>query len=182
MLAVRTIQTRGTILVKATMTALAVAATIFANSPWAADPDDLQELVDNGYFVKCDLTSTNLKGADMAMANLTGANLSGADLWAAQRATGSSLAGRLFPSYCDGETTKANSASAVLNKWLKVHTSQDVVVHSIRHAMRDRLLAVLCPADIIDQMGGWSRKGVRESYGRGYQVGQLQCWVAMAVG
>tara|TARA_B110000208_G_scaffold93344_1_gene117272 strand:- start:239 stop:742 length:504 start_codon:yes stop_codon:yes gene_type:complete len=167
MLAVRTIQTRGTILVKATMTALAVAATMFANSPWAADPDDLQELVDNGYFVKCDLTGANLKGAN---------------LWAAQRATDASLAGRLFPSYCDGETTKANSASAVLNKWLKVHTSQDVVVHSIRHAMRDRLLAVLCPADIIDQMGGWSRKGVGESYGRVYQVGQLQCWVAMAVG
>ena len=108
--------------------------------------------------------------------------LVGEALWAAQRATDASDTGHLFPSYCDGETTKANSASAVLNKWLKVHTSQDVVVHSIRHAMRDRLLAVLCPADIIDQMGGWSRKGVRESYGRGYQVGQLQCWVAMAVG
>ena len=64
---------------KATMTALAVAATIFANSPWAADPDDLQELVDNGYFVKCDLTGANLKGAN---------------LWAAQRATDSSFACR----------------------------------------------------------------------------------------
>ena len=50
--------------------------------------------MDNGYFVKCDLTSTNLKGADMAMANLTGANLSGADLGAAQRATDSSFACR----------------------------------------------------------------------------------------
>ena len=38
--------------------------------------------------------------------------------------------------------------------------------------MRDRLRAVECPADIIDQIGGWSRKGVGESYGRGYQVEQ----------
>jgi integrase len=87
-----------------------------------------------------------------------------------------------FPSYCDGETTKANSASAVLNKWLKVHASRDVVVHSLRHAMRDRLRAVECPADIIDQIGGWSRKGVGESYGRGYQVEQLWRWMAKAVG
>jgi hypothetical protein len=48
-----------------------------------------------------------------------------------------------------------------LNKWLKAHVSGDIVVHSLRHAMRDRLRAVECPADIIDQIGGWSRKGVR---------------------
>ena len=79
-------------------------------------------------------------------------------------------------------TTKANSASAALNKWLKVHVSRDVVVHSLRHAMRDRLRAVECPTDIIDQIGGWSRKGVGESYGRGYQVEQLWRWMAKAVG
>ena len=90
--------------------------------------------------------------------------------------------GHLFPSYCDGETTKANSASAALNKWLKAHVSKDVVVHSLRHAMRDRLRAVECPADIIDQIGGWSRKGVGESYGRGYQVEQLWGWMARARG
>ena len=90
--------------------------------------------------------------------------------------------GYLFPSYCDGETTKANSASAALNKWLKAHVSRDVVVHSLRHAMRDRLRAVECPTDIIDQIGGWSRKGVGESYGRGYQVEQLWRWMAKAVG
>ena len=103
-------------------------------------------------------------------------------LWAVQRAADASDTGHLFPSYCDGETTKANSASAVLNKWLKVHVSRDVVVHSLRHAMRDRLRAVECPTDIIDQIGGWSRKGVGESYGRGYQVEQLWAWVVRAVG
>jgi integrase len=108
--------------------------------------------------------------------------LVGEALWAAQRATAASPAGYLFPSYCDGETTKANSASAALNKWLKAHVSKDIVVHSLRHAMRDRLRAVECPADIIDQIGGWSRKGVGESYGRGYQVEQLHRWLARAVG
>ena len=79
-------------------------------------------------------------------------------------------------------TTKANSASAALNKWLKVHVSGDIVVHSLRHAMRDRLRAVECPAEVIDQIGGWSRKGVGESYGKGYQVEQLWRWMAKAVG
>ena len=48
--------------------------------------------------------------------------------------------------------------------------------------MRDRLRAVECPADIIDQIGGWSRKGVGDSYGRGYQVEQLWGWLAKVVG
>jgi hypothetical protein len=50
--------------------------------------------------------------------------------------------------------------------------------------MRDRLRAVECPTDIIDQIGGWSRKGVGESYGygRGYQVEQLWAWMVRAVG
>jgi integrase len=108
--------------------------------------------------------------------------LVGEALWAAQRATAASHTGHLFPSYCDEETTKANSASAALNKWLKAHVSKDIVVHSLRHAMRDRLRVVECPTDIIDQIGGWSRKGVGESYGRGYQVKQLWRWMAKAVG
>ena len=37
-------------------------------------------------------------------------------------------------------------------------------------------------ACFIDQIGGWSRKGVGESYGRGYQVEQLWGWLARAVG
>ena len=103
----------------------------------------------------------------------------GETLWAVQRAA---AAGHLFPSYCDGQTTKANSASAALNKWLKVHVYKNVVVHSLRHAMRDRLRAVECPANVIDQIGGWSRKGVGESYGRGYRVEQLKrCWAKAVV-
>ena len=53
--------------------------------------------------------------------------LVGEALWAAQRATDASAASYLFAGYCDGETTKANSASAALNKWLKVHVLRDLL-------------------------------------------------------
>ena len=33
-----------------------------------------------------------------------------------------------------------------------------------RHSLRDRLRAVECPADIIDQIGGWSTSGVGQQY------------------
>ncbi len=78
--------------------------------------------------------------------------LVGTALWAAQRLQkhDSSYA---FPRYCDGLTCNANSASAALNKWMKTIIGGDYVVHGLRHSMRDRLRAVECPSDIIDQMG-----------------------------
>tara|TARA_B110000879_G_scaffold174727_1_gene227646 strand:+ start:258 stop:482 length:225 start_codon:yes stop_codon:yes gene_type:complete len=39
-----------------------------------------------------------------------------------------------------------------LNKWLKANVSKEIVVHSLRYAMKDRLRAVECPANIIDQI------------------------------
>ena len=36
--------------------------------------------------------------------------------------------------------------------------------------MRDRLRAVECPAEIIDQIGGWSTVGVGADYGLGYML------------
>ena len=104
--------------------------------------------------------------------------LVGEALWSAQRATAASHNDYLFPNYCDGNQVKSNSASGALNKWLKANVSKEIVVHSLRHAMRDRLRAVECPANIIDQIGGWSRKGVGESYGNGYQVEQLHRWMS----
>ncbi len=76
--------------------------------------------------------------------------LIGASLWAARRlqTNDSSYA---FPRYCDGKICNANSASAALNKWLKPRVSGHAVVHSLRHSIRDRLRAVECPSDIIDQ-------------------------------
>ena len=93
--------------------------------------------------------------------------LVGTSLWAAQRLQqhDSSYA---FPRYCDGQTCNANSASAALNKWLKPRANEDAVVHSLRHSMRDRLRAVECPSDMIDQIGGWATAGVGQAYGEGY--------------
>jgi hypothetical protein len=44
--------------------------------------------------------------------------------------------------------------------------------------MRDRLRAVECPKEIIDQIGGWSSSGVGESYGEGFRLGNLIKWLA----
>ena len=44
------------------------------------------------------------------------------------------------------------------------------VVHSFRHSMRDRLRAVQCPSDMIDQIGGWATAGVGQGYGEGYDL------------
>ena len=55
---------------KRTLTALTVAATMFASNASAFDPDDLQKLTDFNVGVECDLS-----GADLSGANLEGANL-----------------------------------------------------------------------------------------------------------
>ena len=39
--------------------------------------------------------------------------------------------------------------------------------------MRDRLRAVKCPSDMIDQIGGWTTAGVGQGYGEGYLINQL---------
>ena len=44
------------------------------------------------------------------------------------------------------------------------------IMHSFRHSMRDRLRAVECQSDIIDQIGGWATEGVRQGYGEGYEL------------
>jgi integrase/uncharacterized protein YcgL (UPF0745 family) len=107
--------------------------------------------------------------------------LVGASLWAAKRLQqhDSSYA---FPRYCDGKTCNANSASAALNKWMKPRVNDDAVVHSLRHSMRDRLRAVECPSDIIDQIGGWSSASVGSSYGKGYELPVLAKWMKMMEG
>jgi hypothetical protein len=38
------------------------------------------------------------------------------------------------------------------------------------HSLRDRLKAVQCPSDMIDQIGGWTTAGVGQSYGEGYNM------------
>ena len=104
--------------------------------------------------------------------------LVGASLWAAERLQQHDSA-YAFPRYCDGHTCNANSASAALNKWLKPRVNEHAVVHSLRHSMRDRLRAVECPSDIIDQIGGWSSSSIGSSYGKGYELPVLAKWMKM---
>ena len=72
----------------------------------------------------------------------------------------------------------ANSASAAANKWIKLIVSANVSVHSFRHSMRDRLRAIHCPTEVIDQIGGWSTGSVGSRYGTGYPVEILGEWMS----
>ena len=103
--------------------------------------------------------------------------LIGAALWSAKRIKSSPDSVFAFPRYSNEERCNANSASAALNKWLKPYVPERCVIHSFRHSLRDRLRAVECPADIIDCIGGWERRGVGESYGDGYPLEVLNKWM-----
>ena len=61
-----------------------------------------------------------------------------------------------------------------LNKWLK-KDFDGLTAHCLRHTFRDRLRAVECPMDLIDQIGGWkSVSSIGNSYGNGYKLVKLQ--------
>ena len=51
------------------------------------------------------------------------------------------------------------------------------MVHSFRHSMRDRLRAVQCPVDMIDQIGGWATAGIGQGYGEGYSISIKHKWI-----
>ena len=51
------------------------------------------------------------------------------------------------------------------------------IVFCFRHAMRDRLRPVNRPSEMIDQIGGWSKRSVDEGYGEGYTISQLRGWI-----
>lgn len=97
--------------------------------------------------------------------------LVGSALWAAMRIKchndGSPFA---FPRYTSEKSCNGNSASATLNKWLKSRVPERCVIHSFRHSMRDRLRAIQCPSDLIDEIGGWATSGVGQQYGEGYPL------------
>jgi len=101
--------------------------------------------------------------------------LVGCSLWAAKRAAEvSHHSPYLFPRYCNDKVCNANSASAALNKWLKQTIGNGYVMHSFRHSMRDRLRAVNCPSEMIDQIGGWSKRSVGEGYGEGFALQAIE--------
>ena len=53
----------------------------------------------------------------------------------------------------------------------------DYVVPGLRHSLRDRVRAVECLSDIIDQIGGWTTTGIGHAYGKGYSVETLAKWM-----
>ena len=66
---------------KRTLTALTLAASMFANGASAFNPDDLQKLKDTNSCVQCNLQGANLQGVNLQDANLQDADLRGATLW-----------------------------------------------------------------------------------------------------
>ncbi|WP_133489370.1 DUF6538 domain-containing protein [Aliiroseovarius marinus] len=109
--------------------------------------------------------------------------LEGEARWAAQRILDQQAISQFaFPRYNKSDTTNANAASAALNKWMKEHVPAGCSMHSFRHSMRDRLRAVECPADIVDQIGGWQTDGVGHGYGSGYPLEVLRKWMKAVAG
>ena len=94
--------------------------------------------------------------------------LVGASLWAAQRIKQTTSSCFAFDRYTDNQQCRANSASNALNKWMQTNFRDDIVIHGFRHALRDRLRAVHCPSEMIDQIGGWSSGKIGEGYGKGF--------------
>ena len=84
----------------------------------------------------------------------------------------------LFPRYCSASGNKSDNARNRLDKWPRPMVPKGCVIHSFRHSFRDRLRAVQCPSDIIDQLGGWKTPGVGQGYGEGYTFEVLNHWMA----
>lgn len=103
--------------------------------------------------------------------------LCGFSLWAAKRALANTQNEFCFPKYNKQTTTNANSASAALNKWMKSLTHTDIVIHGMRHGLRDRLRDAEAPTELIDRIGGWSLHSVGQSYGDGYEVALMMKWM-----
>ena len=105
--------------------------------------------------------------------------LVGTSLWAAKRLHDVEIKVYAFPRYCSVDKVKANSASGALNKWLSKHVPVGCVVHSFRHSFRDRLRAVECQSDLIDELGGWKSSGVGNNYGSGYTLEIKLRWLQL---
>ena len=105
--------------------------------------------------------------------------LTGNSLWAVQRALEHRNTKSVFYRYVSDGHLNANSASAALNKWLQNKVNGALVIHSLRHAMRDRLRSIECPSDLIDHIGGWSRQTIGDRYGLGYSLDAKHKWLKL---
>jgi integrase len=86
----------------------------------------------------------------------------------------------LFPAYSSDSGTKANVASATLNKWASRYV-KGKSMHCFRHAYRDRMRAVMCPETIAKEIGGWSgQSDVSSQYGQGHPLEMKVRWLEQA--
>ena len=71
----------------------------------------------------------------------------------------------------------ADHASAALGRKLK-KDFKGLTAHCLRHTFRDRLRAVECPLELIDQIGGWSSiSSAGSSYGAAFNLVHLRSWI-----
>jgi integrase len=106
--------------------------------------------------------------------------LIGCSLWAAKRIKSSlSSSHHCFPRYSNDTECKPNAASAMFAYWLKAKFGKGYTVHGFRHGLRDRLRNVGVPSDAIDQIGGWSKRSIGETYGDGYSVESLHNYMKL---
>ena len=87
----------------------------------------------------------------------------------------------LFPQYLKVGHCYATHASNVVNKWLKKDFG-GLTAHCLRHTFRDRLRAIECPTDMIDQIGGWRlASSIGTNYGHGYSKLQVGRWLRLVL-
>ena len=82
-----------------------------------------------------------------------------------------------FPRCSSTNGCNSNSSNAALNKLLKSKLINNYVVHGFRHSFRDRLRAIECPSEIIDQLVGCSLRSIGQGYGKGYELSVLSKWM-----
>ena len=76
----------------------------------------------------------------------------------------------LFPRYYDGTGEKApqaDSASQTINKWIRKSMHIDKTTHSFRHSMNDLLKNANTPKELRDEICGWGRQSMSDTYGAG---------------
>jgi integrase len=79
-------------------------------------------------------------------------------------------------------TGDTSAASTRLNRFLDECglTDQSLVVHSLRHRMKDKLRAIGCPLDVQYELLGHGKKTVAAGYGVGSPVPLLKEWLDKA--